>query len=75
MGTGWLIAPDVVATAGHCVYDSGGPLKYIKVYFGYSGPESVGKAGCSYCYGVTAAAPAEYLKAQAYAHDVGFVSV
>lgn len=76
MGTGWLISPDIIATAGHCLFDSvynGGCLRYIKCYFGYTGPSSV--AQCVYRWGISAAAPAEYLKSpSSEVHDVGFVS-
>jgi V8-like Glu-specific endopeptidase len=73
IGTGWLIDNDLVATAGHCVFDwkaKGAFLKYIKCYFGYDGIRSPGL----YRYGVAAACPAEYLKAESDVHDVGFVS-
>ena len=77
VGTGWLIGDDLVVTAGHCLYDwrdDGGFLKYIKVYIGYNGPDSVTDENCQYRRGVVAAAPAEYLKAASFTHDVGFVS-
>jgi len=41
MGTGWLIRPDLLVTAGHCAYDFGegrlGPAVMVKAYMGYSG--------------------------------------
>ncbi len=42
MGTGWLIAPDLLVTAGHCAYDFGedtqyGPATIVKAYMGYAG--------------------------------------
>lgn len=40
MGTGWLIRPDLLVTAGHVVYDWGrgyGPTTQIKCYIGYDG--------------------------------------
>ena len=43
MGTGWLIAPDVFVTAGHCSYDwaySMGRATEVKAYIGYSGRKS-----------------------------------
>jgi hypothetical protein len=78
IGTGWLIADDLIATAGHCLYDhqnSGGFLKYIKVYFGYAGPESVRDDSTVYRYGVLGSCPSEFLKAESDTHDVGFVSI
>ena len=74
IGTGWLISPTLIVTAGHCAFESGQALKYIKVYFGYSGPESIGKAESTYRYGTRVAMPSEYLKAEAATHDVSFVS-
>ena len=42
MGTGWLIAPDLLVTAGHCAYDQvNGQVQEIKAYVGYKGKESV----------------------------------
>ncbi|KAF8861619.1 trypsin-like serine protease [Acephala macrosclerotiorum] len=42
MGTGWLIGPDLLVTAGHCSFDFGedthyGPATIVKAYMGYSG--------------------------------------
>ena len=74
IGTGWLISPTLIVTAGHCAFENSHALRYIKVYFGYSGPESIEKAGSTYPYGTRVAMPSEYLKADAAAHDVSFVS-
>ena len=44
MGTGWLIRPDVLVTAGHCSYDWGhklGRATEVKAYIGYDGEDSV----------------------------------
>lgn len=46
IGTGWLIADDLLVTAGHCAYDWGnsmGPAVTVKAYMGYSGKASIGK--------------------------------
>ncbi|KAK7192796.1 hypothetical protein DPSP01_011217 [Paraphaeosphaeria sporulosa] len=78
IGTGWLVNSTTVATAGHCLYDredTGGYLQYIKVYFGFHGSSSTKEATCIYRHGVSAAIPAEYLKAQSYQHDVGFITL
>lgn len=43
-GTGWLITPDLLVTAGHLVYDhlyGFGRATEVKVYVGYHGKESV----------------------------------
>ncbi|KAF7355726.1 Serine protease [Mycena sanguinolenta] len=46
MGTGWLIRPDLLVTAGHVVYDRAyncGAATQIKCYIGYNGAQSVPK--------------------------------
>ncbi|KAJ6515457.1 hypothetical protein C8R45DRAFT_209671 [Mycena sanguinolenta] len=48
MGTGWLIRPDLLVTAGHVVYDHAygcGATTQIKCYIGYNGAQSVPKRG------------------------------
>jgi V8-like Glu-specific endopeptidase len=48
MATGWLIRPDLVVTAGHCVYDHAhylGKLTHIKAYIGYAGKDSITDPG------------------------------
>ena len=48
MGTGWLISPTIVVTAGHVVFDRGnklGQANQIKCYIGYHGHDSVPSAG------------------------------
>jgi hypothetical protein len=44
MGTGWLIRPDLLVTAGHCSYDWShnlGRATEVKAYIGYKGNESI----------------------------------
>ncbi|KAL8705089.1 MAG: hypothetical protein Q9201_001772 [Fulgogasparrea decipioides] len=44
MGTGWLIKPDILVTAGHCSYDWShnlGRATEVKAYIGYQGDVSV----------------------------------
>lgn len=48
MGTGWLISPDTLVTAGHVVYDHSGndgrgygKLQSMQWYIGYSGRDSL----------------------------------
>lgn len=77
MGTGWLIAKDIVVTAAHCLYDSdGGYLRSVKVYIGYEGPEdtALNRNMCEMRLGEIATIPAEYIKTAHTVHDVGFVS-
>ncbi|KAL9602705.1 MAG: hypothetical protein Q9219_001695 [cf. Caloplaca sp. 3 TL-2023] len=43
MGTGWLITPDILVTAGHCSYDWShklGRATEVKAYIGYDGRQS-----------------------------------
>lgn len=79
-GTGWLIAPNVIATAGHSLYDreeKGGCLKSVKVHFGSRGPESVKETTSEPRWGISAALPASYMQASLskphYSPDTGFV--
>ena len=44
MGTGWLVRPDVMVTAGHCAYDwrdALGRAVHINAYIGYHGKASI----------------------------------
>ena len=43
-GTGWLIRPDILVTAGHCAYDWGhrlGRAVEVKAYIGYKGRDQL----------------------------------
>lgn len=47
MGTGWLIQPDLLVTAGHVVYDWSkrlGEAREIRCYVGYNGRASIGES-------------------------------
>ncbi|KAF7355699.1 ATP synthase f1 [Mycena sanguinolenta] len=47
IGTGWLIRPDLLVTAGHVVYDHAygcGATTQVKCYIGYNGAQSVPKS-------------------------------
>ncbi|KAK1974680.1 hypothetical protein LZ30DRAFT_764640 [Colletotrichum cereale] len=46
MGTGWLVRPDLLVTAGHVVYDWNkglGESQEIRCYIGYNGRASIGE--------------------------------
>lgn len=48
MGSGWLIRPDLLVTAGHVVFDKArgcGAATQLKCYIGYNGMASVPKPG------------------------------
>jgi V8-like Glu-specific endopeptidase len=78
MGTGWLIAPDIIVTAGHCSYDWShkyGKLAAVKAYIGYNGKSSIPDASVQFRQGKRIAAPAEWLKGPSRAYDVSFIMV
>lgn len=73
-GTGWLIAKDLVVTAGHVVYDSKdkwGGLNSMKVCIGYNGND---RSNLESRFGKFVAAPTEWIKDLDVKYDVGFVS-
>ncbi|KAJ7268360.1 hypothetical protein C8J57DRAFT_1612333 [Mycena rebaudengoi] len=87
MGTGWLIRPDLLVTAGHVVYDKAygcGAATQIKCYIGYNGVESVPKKG-AVVEGIAAVQPrygskvvtteSWIKKSDARPHDVAFIKV
>ena len=72
-GTGWLIAKDLVVTAGHVIYDSKdkwGGLNSMKVCIGYNGNDH---SNLESRYGKFVAAPTEWIKDLDPKYDVGFV--
>lgn len=79
MGTGWLIAPDIMATAGHNVYNWGGGLgkaTTIKCHIGYYGQESIGKAGVQTRHAKRCVTSAEWLQSKDNRHrDFAFIQV
>ena len=67
MGTGWLIAPDVLVTAGHCVFDWNFPLERavsIRAYMGYNGKASLKTPNVIYRYATQAATTVRWLAAK-----------
>lgn len=84
MGTGWLIAPDLMVTAGHNVYNwSGGDgvnglgkAVTIKCHIGYQGKASVGKEGVQSRLAQYCATTAEWLGSSANRNrDFAFIKV
>ncbi|KAH0428448.1 glutamyl endopeptidase [Colletotrichum camelliae] len=79
MGSGWLISPDTVVTAGHVVYDWGHRLQSaieIKCYIGYSGRASVGTSNVQARYGERIITTAEWIEAAGNrTHDLAFIKV
>lgn len=79
MGSGWLISPDTVVTAGHVVYDWGHRLQSateIKCYIGYSGRASIGTPNVQARFGERIITTAEWIEAAGNRrHDVAFIKV
>ncbi|KAK5662714.1 hypothetical protein OQA88_8630 [Cercophora sp. LCS_1] len=82
MGTGWLIRPDLMVTAGHNVLDwSGGGRGYgkavqIKCYIGYRGAASVDTPGVQFRLAKNIVTTAEWLMSRENRHrDVAFIQV
>ena len=79
MGTGWLVAPDVLVTAGHCVYmwkDGWGRVKKINAYIGYSGKDSLKAPNVQARRGIRAVTTEGYLAGpQHRVNDVGFLKL
>ncbi|EWZ33454.1 hypothetical protein FOCG_16949 [Fusarium oxysporum f. sp. radicis-lycopersici 26381] len=79
MGTGWLIRPDLLVTAGHVVHDWGrklGPADQIKCYIGYNGKQSVGSPHVQARYGAKVVTPVEWIEGSSNrAKDVAFIQL
>ena len=80
MATGWLISPDVIVTAGHCVFDWSyqmGHLVEVKAYIGYNGKESVKNSkSVQFRHGARVATTAEWLRSKGLrAYDLAFIKV
>ncbi|KAI8690606.1 Serine protease [Fusarium sp. Ph1] len=79
IGTGWLIRPDLLVTAGHVVYDHGyryGPADQIKCYIGYNGRDSVKTSAVQARYGLNVVSTAEWIESpNNRSRDVAFIQV
>ncbi|CZR37640.1 uncharacterized protein FPRO_07169 [Fusarium proliferatum ET1] len=79
MGTGWLIRPDILVTAGHVVYDWGrhyGAATQIRCYIGYNGRASVKTAQVQVRHGVNVVTTSEWIEAaNNRTRDVAFVQL
>ncbi|KAF5598799.1 glutamyl endopeptidase [Fusarium pseudocircinatum] len=77
MGSGWLIRPDLLVTAGHVVFDWGrrlGAADQIKCYIGYNGKESVGSPQVQARFGAKVVTPMEWIEASNNRRqDVAFI--
>ncbi|RSL70563.1 hypothetical protein CEP54_001711 [Fusarium duplospermum] len=79
IGTGWLIRPDLLVTAGHVVYDHGyryGPADQIKCYIGYNGRDSVKTSAVQARYGLNVISTAEWIESSNNrSRDIAFIQV
>ncbi|KAF4960103.1 hypothetical protein FGADI_1121 [Fusarium gaditjirri] len=79
MGTGWLIRPDLLVTAGHVVHDWGrrlGPADQIKCYIGYNGKQSIGSPHVQARFGAKVVTPVEWIESSTNrANDVAFIQL
>lgn len=65
MGTGWLVSPDLLVTAGHVVYDWDrqlGPCTQMKCYIGYNGRDSVKSPQVQSRHGVNVVTTADWVE-------------
>ncbi|KAI1749459.1 trypsin-like serine protease [Xylaria castorea] len=82
MGTGWLISPDTIVTAGHNVYSWAGGEEglgravLIRCYIGYHGRDSINSPIVQRRYANTIVTTAEWLTSKDNRHcDVAFIKV
>ena len=79
MGTGWLVRPDLLITAGHVVYDWSrrlGPAKEMKCYIGYNGRASVMTSHVQARFAEKVVTTAEWLESNENRRkDLAFVQV
>ncbi|KAK3312300.1 trypsin-like cysteine/serine peptidase domain-containing protein [Apodospora peruviana] len=81
MGTGWLISPDILVTAGHNVFHWSSPkgmgrAVHIKCYIGYQGENSLNSRDVQSRIGKSVVVPAEWLASKENRHrDVAFIRV
>ncbi|KAG9495214.1 hypothetical protein J7337_013449 [Fusarium musae] len=77
MGSGWLIRPDLLVTAGHVVYDWGrnlGAADQIRCYIGYNGKESVKSSQVQVRSGAKVVTPVEWIEnSDNRRRDVAFI--
>lgn len=79
MGSGWLIRPDLLVTAGHVVYDWGrhlGAATQIKCYIGYNGKASVNSKDVQSRFGQNVVTTAQWIESSDNRpYDVSFIQV
>ena len=79
MGSGWLIAPDIFVTAGHCSFDQAyqmGRATEVKAYIGYNGRQSATSRDVQFRYVKRIVTTEGWLKAKdSKPYDVSFMQV
>ena len=78
MGTGWLIKPDLMVTAGHNVFnwDGYGKAKEIKCFIGYQGSDSISSPMVQFRLAKTIVTTKEWMDSRENRHrDVAFIKV
>jgi V8-like Glu-specific endopeptidase len=78
-GTGWLVEPDLLVTAGHCAFDHTygfGKASSIKAYVGYSGRRSLQRPDVQFRNGTRALTPKGWADSDVNRHnDVAFIKL
>ncbi|KAJ5930943.1 hypothetical protein N7466_006436 [Penicillium verhagenii] len=83
IGTGWLIRPDVLVTAGHCVFDHAGNdgqgwgrLKIMQCHIGYNGRDSLKDPSVQTRFAKRVVTTGEWIDSRDNRHrDVAFVQL
>ncbi|KAJ5635002.1 uncharacterized protein N7484_008315 [Penicillium longicatenatum] len=83
MGTGWLIRPDILVTAGHCVYDHAGNdgqgfgrVIIMQCHIGYNGRDSLKDSSVQTRFAKKIVTTGEWIDSRDNRHrDVAFVQL
>ncbi|KAJ5113412.1 hypothetical protein N7456_001946 [Penicillium angulare] len=83
MGTGWLIRPDLLVTAGHCVYDHSGNngrgygrVRVMHCHIGYNGRDSLKDPATQSRFATKIVTTGEWIDSRDNRHrDVAFVQL
>ncbi|KAH7195411.1 ergosterol biosynthesis ERG4/ERG24 family-domain-containing protein [Fusarium oxysporum] len=77
--TGWLIMPNLIITAAHCVYDhtyNFGKAVHVRAFVGYNGKNSIDQPGVQFRRGLRAVIPKDWIISDTNrASDVAFIKV
>jgi V8-like Glu-specific endopeptidase len=83
MGTGWLIRPNLLVTAGHCAFDWSqrngkgfGRAIEVKAYIGYNGKDSINSPNVEFRHGHRIVTTQGWLKSgENRQNDVSFIEL